>query len=69
MHWLKNPFTYFVVIVVIVILIRLRPGGPGPAANYIPAALRPKLNAFYRRFGWQEPFDAEGNRNPRRKKL
>lgn len=43
---------------------RLRRNGPGPAVNYIPKAFRPRMNALYRRNGWQEPFDEDGDRNP-----
>lgn len=69
MHWAENPVIYFFIIAFVLGFIRLRPGGPRPAVDCIPRALRPKLSAFYRRFGWQEPCGAEGNRNPRRKKL
>jgi hypothetical protein len=66
MHW----FTYFVVAFMVVCVAlsvyRMRRNGPGPAVNYVPRALRPRFNAYYRRNGWQEPFDAEGNRNPYR---
>lgn len=53
----------------IMAMLRLRRGGPGPAVNYVPKALRPTVNAYYRDRGWQEPFDVDGNRNPLRDQL
>jgi hypothetical protein len=56
----------FMAFCIIMALLQLRRGGPGPAVNYIPKGLRPSVNAYYRNHGWQEPFDADGNRNPMR---
>ncbi|MDE9364776.1 hypothetical protein PZ938_04100 [Luteipulveratus sp. YIM 133132] len=47
-------------------LWRLRRGGPGPQMNWIPRSMRGRANKTYRKHGWQEPFDDEGNRNPDR---
>jgi hypothetical protein len=59
----------FFVVVGIVVVFQRRRGGPGPQVNYVPKALRPMVNARYRSRGWQEPFDADGNRNPDRGRL
>jgi len=56
----------FMVVVLVISVIRLRRGGPGPAVNYVPRMLRPRVNAYYRSRGWQEPFDVDGERNPMR---
>jgi hypothetical protein len=41
-------------------IVRLRREGPGPAVNYVPKALRPTVNAYYRSCGWQEPLTWRG---------
>jgi hypothetical protein len=48
-------------------LVRLRPGGPGLAVAWVPKSLRPRLNGFYRRHGWPEPYDDNGDRAPGRR--
>jgi hypothetical protein len=45
---------------------RQRRGGPGPQTDHVPRALRPRVNAYYRSRGWQEPYDANGDRDPDR---
>ena len=56
----------FMVVVAVISFVRLRRGGPGPAVNYVPPALRGRLNSAYQRAGWQQPFDEHGNRSPDR---
>ena len=55
-----------VVVVAAVSFVRLRPGGPGPAVNWVPRSMRGRMNSSYEKRGWQKPFDADGNRNPDR---
>ncbi len=66
MPWFAYIVIAFMVVCFMLSIYRMRRNGPGPAVNYVPKAFRPRLNAYYRRNGWQEPFDAEGNRNPDR---
>ncbi len=70
-HHGTNPVLFVIVAVllavgVVISIVRLRRGGPGPAVNWIPRSLRPNLNRYYTRRGWQTPFDQDGNRNPDR---
>jgi hypothetical protein len=70
-HHGANPLFVAVIAVLVVIgvavsIVRLRRGGPGPAVNWIPRSLRPNLNRYYARRGWQTPFDQDGNRDPDR---
>ncbi len=46
---------------------RLRPGGPGLAVAWVPRSMRPRLNQFHQRHGWQQPFDDNGDRVPGRR--
>jgi hypothetical protein len=47
----------------VISLYRLRQGGPGPAVQgWVPRRLRGRMNSAYRRAGWQEPYDDQGNR-------
>lgn len=59
----------FMVVVAVLSVFRMRRGGPGPAVDYVPRALRGRLNSAYRREGWQKPFDEHGNRSPDRSQL
>ena len=66
-------FSYVViallVTVFVVSFVRMRSGGPGPGVNYFPRRMRPGINAFYERRGWQAPYDEDGNRKPDRGSL
>jgi hypothetical protein len=59
----------FIVVLAAISVFRMRRGGPGPAVNYVPQRMRGRLNSAYRREGWQEPFDDEGNRSSERSQL
>jgi len=59
----------FIVVLAAISIFRMRRGGPGPAVNYVPRGMRGRLNSAYRRKGWQEPFDHEGNRSSDRSQL
>jgi hypothetical protein len=69
MPWFAYLIFAFMIVCLVLSVYRLRRGGPGPAMNYLPRSLRPMANAYYRRMGWQEPFDVDGDRNPLRGKL
>ncbi len=56
----------FIVIVGVVSILRLRRGGPGPAVNWVPRSMRGAVNRRYEARGRQQPYDADGNRNPSR---
>ena len=58
-----------VVIGVGVTIYRLRPGGPGPAMNWMPKSMRKGANAEYDKHDWQKPFDDDGSRNADRDAL
>jgi hypothetical protein len=62
-------FAAFVAIALTLSMRRMRRGGPGPAVNYVPPPLRGAVNSYYRQRGWQEPFDANGDRNPDRDRI
>ena len=53
-------FWVFAVTMVVIQTIRARKYGP--TVNWIPKRWRPWVNDYYRRHGWREPYDAEGNR-------
>jgi hypothetical protein len=57
--WVIVPF---LIVVALISLARLRGGGRGPAVNWVPRRMRGAVNRQYRRSGWQEPYDASGNR-------
>jgi hypothetical protein len=59
----------FVIVIAVISFVRLRRGGPGPAVNGVPRAFRGRLNAVYKRAGWQQPYDDAANRSPDRTKL
>lgn len=59
-------FVVLVVLFVVTTAVRMRRGGPGPAVQWVPRVLRPRLNEHFRRRGWQPPYDEHGNRNPDR---
>ena len=44
----------FCVVVAVVSVLRLRRGGPGPQVNWVPRALRGRVNRSYRQHGWRE---------------
>jgi hypothetical protein len=67
--WVFYIVVAFVVVGFVLSLVRLRRGGPGPAVNYVPPGLRPRLNSLYRRMGWQAPYDERGDRRPDRSGL
>jgi hypothetical protein len=56
----------FVILVAVIGALRMRRGGPGPGVNYVPRRFRGRLNTAYRNAGWQEPYDADGNRDSNR---
>ena len=56
----------FIIIIGLFSVFRLRQGGPGPAVNYVPRGMRGRLNSAYRRAGWQQPYDENGDRSPDR---
>jgi hypothetical protein len=58
-----------VVVLAVLSLSRFRPGGPGPAVQWVPRSLRPRLNQYYNAKGWTAPFTEEGERNPERRVL
>jgi hypothetical protein len=65
MDW--NVVIYVIIGVVAVVGLtlsfrRMRRGGPGPQVNWIPRAMRGRVNESYRKHGWDEPYDADGNR-------
>jgi hypothetical protein len=68
LFWLV-PVLVFMALCLAASVYRLRRGGPGPAVNYVPRPWRQSLNRRYERKGWQQPFDADGNRNPDRTQL
>jgi hypothetical protein len=59
----------FMIFAVAVIIYQRRTGGPGPQVNWVPRRWRRKVNERYAAHGWQQPFDAQGNRNPDRESL
>jgi hypothetical protein len=67
--YLLVPLLVFLALGFVASMYRLRRGGPGPAVNYVPRPWRQALNARYARKGWQQPYDANGNRNPDRTQL
>ncbi len=50
-------FGAFVAVALFVMVRRSRPGGPGPAVNYVPPPLPGAVNSYYRQRGRQGPFD------------
>jgi mannose/fructose/N-acetylgalactosamine-specific phosphotransferase system component IID len=52
----------FVVVAVPLAVYRMRKGGPGPGVNWIPKSMRGKTNEVYEEHGWQEPYDAQGEK-------
>ena len=50
----------FCIVMVIVQLARARTHGP--RVRWLPRRWQPQVNAYYRRRGWPEPYDSNGNR-------
>jgi len=53
----------FIVFVVVMVLIQIgRARTHGPRVKWIPRRWRPRVNDYYQRHGWPEPYDSEGTR-------
>lgn len=66
MLWFVVPF---MIVVFGISIHNMRKGGSGPAVNWVPRQFRQRVNDRYRRHGWVEPYDEDGNRNPNRTAL
>jgi len=53
---------FVVICVAMVVLQVVRAQTHGPMVNWIPRRWRPHVNEYYRRKGWPQPYDEEGNR-------
>ena len=64
MSFVSVVFIAALVFVAAAAMYRLRRGGRGPRAEWLPRSLRSRVNEAYRREGWTEPY-AQGSRRPR----
>ncbi|MFC6878984.1 MULTISPECIES: hypothetical protein [Actinomadura] len=52
----------FMLVIVVISFVRMRTGGPGPALNWVPPRMRPRVNRLYASKGWDEPYGADGRK-------
>jgi hypothetical protein len=61
-------FIFIALVVVIVVVSAAQLMGKGPAVRWFPRSMRGRVNRAYRDHGWPEPYDADGNKIPRRQR-
>jgi hypothetical protein len=53
-------FIAFCIVMVVVQMVRARTHGP--RVRWLPRRWRPRVSDYYRRRGWSDPYDSDGNR-------
>jgi len=63
--WVLMPVVVVFMVIALFRTFRQQSDGKGPAVQWFPRALRPRVNRLFAQRGWPEPYDESLDKIPR----